>query len=226
MALPGATLEMALGRADQWRMAFAGESVESDNGAKVRCTVSIGVAEHWPVNETIAETMRRADLALYEAKRGGRDRVVARAPLEPGHVGGGEVRREVVGGELDRVHLPGRRPLDEVVEGHRGRELVGEIIAQACRSSRRSASPSPRVRAARGCATSRRSIGSPSAQGWWGPRGMASSTTPTSSRCPMGGSSGTASCMRSSTPRSDRATSRRSSTRRTAAAPRTRTSWA
>jgi diguanylate cyclase (GGDEF)-like protein len=80
VALPGATLEMALGRADQWRMAFAGESVESDNGAKVRCTVSIGVAEHWPVNETIAETMRRADLAPYEAKRSGRDRVVAAGP--------------------------------------------------------------------------------------------------------------------------------------------------
>jgi diguanylate cyclase (GGDEF)-like protein len=80
VALPGATLSMALGRADQWRAAFAGGSVEGDAGVAVRCTVSIGVAEHRRVNETITETLRRADLALYEAKRGGRNRVVAAAP--------------------------------------------------------------------------------------------------------------------------------------------------
>ena len=80
VALPGATLTMALGRADQWRAAFAGGSVEGHAGVAVRCTVSIGVAEHCRVNETITETLRRADFALYEAKRGGRDRVVAAGP--------------------------------------------------------------------------------------------------------------------------------------------------
>jgi diguanylate cyclase (GGDEF)-like protein/PAS domain S-box-containing protein len=80
VALPGATLAMALVRADQWRAAFAGGSLKGDDGVDLRCTVSIGVAEHRRVNETIAQTLRRADLALYEAKRGGRNRVVAAGP--------------------------------------------------------------------------------------------------------------------------------------------------
>ena len=37
-------------------------------------TLSAGVAEHRP-GETLRELMRRADLALYSAKREGRDRV-------------------------------------------------------------------------------------------------------------------------------------------------------
>ena len=41
--------------------------------AEVKLTVSIGVAEHQP-RETYADTFRRADEALYEAKRLGRDR--------------------------------------------------------------------------------------------------------------------------------------------------------
>ena len=77
VALPGAPLAMALVRAEQWRSAVAGGSVESEEGVEVRCTVSIGVAEHSRLNETIPEALRRADAALYQAKRSGRDRVVA-----------------------------------------------------------------------------------------------------------------------------------------------------
>jgi diguanylate cyclase (GGDEF)-like protein/PAS domain S-box-containing protein len=80
VCLPGATLRSALARAEEWRAALAGTSVRGDDGTSVRCTVSIGVAEHHHADETIAETLRRADAALYEAKRGGRDRVVAAAP--------------------------------------------------------------------------------------------------------------------------------------------------
>ncbi|TIT45662.1 MAG: diguanylate cyclase, partial [Mesorhizobium sp.] len=39
-----------------------------------RCTASFGVAELQP-GEGFADLMRRADEALYQAKRGGRDRV-------------------------------------------------------------------------------------------------------------------------------------------------------
>jgi diguanylate cyclase (GGDEF)-like protein/PAS domain S-box-containing protein len=77
VALPGANLGLAVARAEQWRAALAAGSVASDDGTKVRCTVSIGVAEHRRADETITEALRRADAALYEAKRGGRDRVVA-----------------------------------------------------------------------------------------------------------------------------------------------------
>jgi diguanylate cyclase (GGDEF)-like protein/PAS domain S-box-containing protein len=80
VALPGATLGLAVARAEQWRAALAGGAVLSDDGTRVHCTVSIGVAEHRRTEETIAEALRRADAALYEAKRGGRDRVVAAPP--------------------------------------------------------------------------------------------------------------------------------------------------
>jgi diguanylate cyclase (GGDEF)-like protein/PAS domain S-box-containing protein len=79
VALPGAPLALAVARAEQWRAALAAGSVRSDDGTSVHCTVSIGVAEHRRADETIAEALRRADAALYEAKRGGRDRVVAAA---------------------------------------------------------------------------------------------------------------------------------------------------
>ena len=66
---------------EQWRSAVDEGAVESDEGVEVRCTVSIGVAEHRrSTHETIAEALRRADAALYEAKRRGRDRVVAAQP--------------------------------------------------------------------------------------------------------------------------------------------------
>ncbi len=48
----------------------------SDAGVAERVTVSVGVASGRSPGETIDETVERADRALYEAKRSGRDRVV------------------------------------------------------------------------------------------------------------------------------------------------------
>ncbi|PWG64385.1 GGDEF domain-containing protein [Spiribacter halobius] len=49
-----------------------------------RVTVSIGVATSTPGTETRFDALyRRADRALYEAKRGGRNRVVAAIPAQP-----------------------------------------------------------------------------------------------------------------------------------------------
>ena len=42
----------------------------------VAVTCSVGVAE-WEPGDTIDKLLRRADVALYEAKRSGRNRVVA-----------------------------------------------------------------------------------------------------------------------------------------------------
>jgi diguanylate cyclase (GGDEF)-like protein len=42
----------------------------------IAITASFGVAE-WETGDTIDRVLRRADVALYEAKRAGRDRVVA-----------------------------------------------------------------------------------------------------------------------------------------------------
>jgi len=46
---------------------------------KTPITVSIGVAELQGPNDTPERLLRRADDALYEAKRGGRNRVIATA---------------------------------------------------------------------------------------------------------------------------------------------------
>ncbi len=73
--MPGAALSVALKRAEEWRAAV--EALEfQEGGASLRCTVSIGVATLRTGVETIDGTLRRADAALYEAKREGRNRVV------------------------------------------------------------------------------------------------------------------------------------------------------
>ncbi len=55
-------------------------------GASFGVTCSFGIAE-WEEDDTIDRALRRADLALYEAKRSGRDRIVAADTfaLTPGH---------------------------------------------------------------------------------------------------------------------------------------------
>jgi predicted signal transduction protein with EAL and GGDEF domain len=44
-------------------------------------TLSVGIAEKHP-GEAVADTIKRADLALYKAKHAGRNRVVAASELE------------------------------------------------------------------------------------------------------------------------------------------------
>ncbi|MET0655642.1 MAG: GGDEF domain-containing protein, partial [Pseudoxanthomonas sp.] len=46
---------------------------------QVRMTVSVGVATRLPHEQTPAQTLERADRALYEAKHQGRNRVVLAA---------------------------------------------------------------------------------------------------------------------------------------------------
>ncbi|MDP1829061.1 MAG: diguanylate cyclase [Archangium sp.] len=76
--MPGAALPIALARAEEWRAAVA--ALQFEEGPSLRCTVSIGVASFRPGHETVEQTLARADAALYEAKRGGRDRVVCAEP--------------------------------------------------------------------------------------------------------------------------------------------------
>jgi diguanylate cyclase (GGDEF)-like protein len=77
--LPGCGIEDALAAADKVRAAVA-ERSRADSPSRV--TVSLGAAELGP-GEDLDALVARADAALLEAKRGGKDRV-ASAPTAPG----------------------------------------------------------------------------------------------------------------------------------------------
>ena len=48
----------------------------TDDGKRIPLRVSVGVAQHQAVAESLTELMLRADNALYRAKREGRNKVV------------------------------------------------------------------------------------------------------------------------------------------------------
>ncbi len=73
--LPGRDLSAAEMLAEQLRRAV--EKVRIEEGeSTIKMTVSIGVSMRKPGERTWADTLRRADKALYQAKRGGRNRVM------------------------------------------------------------------------------------------------------------------------------------------------------
>ena len=75
LVLPTMSLESAVERADQWRVAFAGERVEFADQA-LSATLSVGVASFPDHGATRDELIRAADQALYAAKNAGRNQVV------------------------------------------------------------------------------------------------------------------------------------------------------
>lgn len=64
--------------ADRLRAAIENGKITLKDGREVGITVSIGLAT-WQSGEEFADTMRRSDEALYEAKENGRNRVVLAA---------------------------------------------------------------------------------------------------------------------------------------------------
>jgi diguanylate cyclase (GGDEF)-like protein len=76
MGLAQVPLEGALALADRQREAVEASPLVLPSGARLALTVSIGVAGVLPTDDTPLELVAAADRALYEAKDGGRNRVV------------------------------------------------------------------------------------------------------------------------------------------------------
>jgi diguanylate cyclase (GGDEF)-like protein len=72
VCLPNSRLEQGMVIAERIREALAANTIIHDNHA-IPVTASIGVAA-WREGETLSQWLRRADDALYEAKRAGRNR--------------------------------------------------------------------------------------------------------------------------------------------------------
>jgi len=76
MLLPETSEENAIAVAERLRRTVAQEGCEWE-GSQIKITLSIGVASLMPDDREFESLLRRADDALYEAKRTGRDRLVA-----------------------------------------------------------------------------------------------------------------------------------------------------
>jgi diguanylate cyclase (GGDEF)-like protein len=77
VVLDGVDREGAVAIADEVRALLAARSVRADDGRPLTVTVSAGCAELDPADATRESLLRTADVALFMAKRSGRDRVVA-----------------------------------------------------------------------------------------------------------------------------------------------------
>ncbi|MDX6485090.1 MAG: two-component system, cell cycle response regulator, partial [Gaiellaceae bacterium] len=76
LVLPGTPIEGARLVAEQIRQSLAKVAVNGPHGELVRVTASFGAAE-FPTCVSIKGLVEMADAALYEAKRAGKNRVVA-----------------------------------------------------------------------------------------------------------------------------------------------------
>jgi two-component system cell cycle response regulator len=76
--MPDTGMERARQVGERVRECIAGEPFQADHGIQVAVTASVGVATLGE-QDTFAGVFKRADRALYAAKRGGRNRVVADA---------------------------------------------------------------------------------------------------------------------------------------------------
>jgi diguanylate cyclase (GGDEF)-like protein len=77
VAEPGAAAEVV----ERVRAAIAAQVLTGPGGVPVRCTASIGLAQFDPRSLAFDDLIRGADLAMYQAKATGRNRVVVSGPL-------------------------------------------------------------------------------------------------------------------------------------------------
>ncbi|WP_207063640.1 diguanylate cyclase [Motiliproteus sp. SC1-56] len=77
VVLPGLSAGESLGAAERIRAAFENAEIQTPAGEPLPVTTSIGVTDYRD-GEAVEQTLLRADELLYEAKEGGRNRVISR----------------------------------------------------------------------------------------------------------------------------------------------------
>jgi two-component system cell cycle response regulator len=79
VVLPNSDLDLARRVAERLRRTMAGRPFPINESQAVPVTVSLGLAVLNGPGDTVEDFLKRADLALYEAKRQGRNRVISAA---------------------------------------------------------------------------------------------------------------------------------------------------
>ncbi|MFN4104028.1 MAG: GGDEF domain-containing protein, partial [Tepidimonas sp.] len=79
LVLPDTQLPQACDLAERLRSATAALAIPLP-GETIRPTISVGLAMAADDDTTLSDLLRRADAAMYEAKAGGRNRVVCARP--------------------------------------------------------------------------------------------------------------------------------------------------
>jgi two-component system cell cycle response regulator len=79
VVMPDTGGDIARRVAERIRAQIEGQPFLLPSGLTIAATVSVGVSSLGLAGDDVESLMKRADLALYEAKTGGRNRVVAQA---------------------------------------------------------------------------------------------------------------------------------------------------
>ena len=128
LVLRGAGPREAMVIAERVRSAVWAAALPHPGGIEERFTVSIGVAAK---ADTYGELLAGADAALYEAKNGGRNRVVAAPGSEFVRA---DVRQPLISGEAVPRHLQSMLRLSRAAVTGGTVESVAEVLAHTIRS--------------------------------------------------------------------------------------------